>query len=109
MEGTSGPAPWTPGQRAGFAVAVGAMYVVAGAAFPRVVYWQTRLGPRGLLIRALCQTLYGFALRQFVMPHFRRMAEKTERGREELRRRLSREPTPDELIEHLGLRPAREP
>jgi hypothetical protein len=103
------PAKWTRAQWAGFVVAVWAVFAVAGAAFPRIVYWRRRLGPRGQIVFAVCEMLYGFALRQFLLPHFRRMAKQTERAQEQLRRRLGREPTPDELIEHLGLRPAREP
>jgi hypothetical protein len=83
-----------------------ALAFVARAAFPKLAYrlsWPTRLGPRGLVVYITFNTLFLFFLRQFVLPKLKQMAEKTERAREELRQRLGREPTEQELLEHLGV------
>lgn len=83
-----------------------AMAFVAMAAFPRLSYrlrWPTRLGPRGLVAYIAVNTLWQFLLRQFVLPHLKRMAEEHERDMEHLRGRLGREPTERELFEHRGI------
>jgi hypothetical protein len=69
-------------------------------AFPRLAYrlrWPTRLGPRGLVAYITFNTLVGFALRQWAVPYLKRGFEERDR----LRQRLGREPTHDELVEHL--------
>jgi hypothetical protein len=88
------PAQW------GIVIAYVAAAAVGGAVFPRLAYrlrWRTRLGPRGLLVYAACDTLYGFAVRQFLLPTLKRIFEEHEQARDELRERLGREPTDDEL------------
>jgi hypothetical protein len=84
----------------------GAIAVVLGAAFPRLmswVFWPARLGPRGLAAYIAFNTAMDFVVRTRVLPYLRRMAEERERARMELAQTLGREPTEDELVEHLGL------
>lgn len=83
-----------------------ALIFAARAVFPKLAHrlsWSTRLGPRGLVAYIAFNTLFQFCVRQFLMPRFRHMAEKHERARGELRQRLGREPTEQELLEHLGV------
>jgi hypothetical protein len=73
---------------------------VANAAFPRLAHrlrWPTRLGPRGLVGYVAFNTAVLFALRTWLLPFFKRMAE------DALRQQLGREPTEDELFAHLGV------
>ena len=79
---------------------------VGVAAFPRLAHrlrWPTRLGPRGLAAYVAAQTLFLFALRQFVVPYCKRAHDEVERAKAELRQRLGHEPTDREVFEHLGL------
>lgn len=79
---------------------------VGTAAFPRLAYWlrwPTRLGPRGFIAYVACNTLLLFAIRTWVIPFFKRMAEERERAEQELREQLGREPTDDEVLAHLGI------
>jgi len=90
--------------REGFAY--GAIVVVVGAAFPRLmswVCWPARLGPRGLAAYVAFNTVMDFAVRTRLLPYLRRVADARERARTELAQTLGREPTEDELLEHLGL------
>lgn len=48
-------------------------------------------------------TVVGFALRTWALPFFKRMAHEREQVETQLRRQLGRDPTDDELLEHLGL------
>jgi hypothetical protein len=82
-----------------------AMVFVGNAAFPRLAYWlrwPTRLGRRGLVAYIAFNTAALFALRIWVLPRLRRQAEAVERARTELTERLGREPTNDEIVEHLA-------
>lgn len=84
----------------------GAIAVVFGAAFPKLAYrlrWPTRLGPRGLVAYIAFNTVLDFALRTWVAPYFKRMAEQQERAKKELWQQLGRDPTEDELLAHLGI------
>jgi hypothetical protein len=79
---------------------------VGTAALPRLAYWlrwPTRLGPRGFIAYAAFNTLLLFAIRTWVAPYFKRMAEVRERGEQELREQLGREPTAEEVLAHLGI------
>jgi len=70
--------------------------VAAGAAFPRLTYlvrWTSRLGPRGLLAYTAGRTALNFWLLHYVGPWAKDRAVEVE----ELRARLGREPTHDEL------------
>jgi hypothetical protein len=81
-----------------------AMTFVGNAAFPRLAYrlrWPTRLGPRGLLAYTAFNTALGFGIRTWLVPILRAAAQ--EQARQELGRELSREPTDDEVAEHLRL------
>ena len=83
-----------------------ALAFVGTAAFPRLAHWlrwPTRLGPRGFLAYVAFNTFLLFALRTWVIPYLRRMAEEQERVKEELRAQLGREPTADELLAHLDI------
>ncbi len=83
----------------------GVLAFVVGAAFPRLAYrlrWPTRLGPRGLGAYIAFNTAVGFALRTWAAPYLRRMAAERERATAELRQALGREPTADEVMDHLG-------
>lgn len=74
-------------------------------AFPRLAYcarWPTRLGPRGVVAYIAFNTVVGFALRAWTLPFLKRMAHERKQAENELRRRLGRDPTEDELLEHLG-------
>ena len=78
-----------------------ALRFVGLAAFPKLAYrlrWPTRLGPRGLVAYIAFNTLLFFAVRTWLVPYFKRIAEEHER----LKERLGREPTNDELAEHFG-------
>lgn len=94
-----------------------AISFIGTAAFPRVAYrlrWPTRLGPRGFIAYATLNTLLLFAIRTWVIPYFKRIAEERERAEHELREQLGRDPTEDELLAHLGItcerwRPERAP
>jgi hypothetical protein len=84
----------------------GAVSFVYGAAFPRLAYrlrWPTRLGPRGVVAYIAFDTAMQFALRAWVLPYFRRMADKRAQAEEALRRQLGRQPTEEELFAHLGI------
>ena len=89
---------------------VSAVVFAGNAAFPglgRTLLWPTRLGPRGFAAYVVASTLLRFALLTWTLPHLRRMAEERERATRELRERLGREPTEDEVLAHLGFGPAR--
>jgi hypothetical protein len=76
------------------------------AAFPKLGYqlrWRTRLSPRGVVTYIAFNTAMGFAVQAWVLPYFRRMAQKRAQAEEELRQQLGRKPTEDELFEHLGI------
>jgi hypothetical protein len=69
-----------------------------GAAFPRLLYWSrfdTRLGPRGLLVYAVAGALLRFGLGEWV----HRLKAWDARIVAELRAELGREPTPAEIDE----------
>ncbi len=90
-------APLTLREQFAFAAA----YVLLATALPRLAYWSrwpTRLGPRGLLAYIAGLTLFHFALRHYVLPHVKRIADERDR----LKARLGREPTDDELAEQFG-------
>lgn len=75
------------------------------ATLPRLarrLRWRQRLGRRGLAFATVCHMLFLFALRHWVIPPLRRKAEEVERAKGELRARLGREPTYEELGERLG-------
>ena len=80
-----------------------AAYMLLATAFPRVghlLLWPTRLGPRGLLVYVAGDTLFCFALIHYLLPHAKRIAEESD----QLKNKLGREPTNDELAEHFGYR-----
>ena len=84
-----------------------ALRLVGVAALPRLAYrlrWPTRLGPRGLIGYIAFNTLFLFAIRQWLFPRLRRMAQERERSMDQLRRRLGCEPSRVELHEHLRSR-----
>jgi hypothetical protein len=77
------------------------------AAFPRLTHrlrWPARLGPRGLLLYIALNTALGLAVRTWAVPFFNRLGEHREQAKDELRRRLGREPTDEELGAHLFAR-----
>jgi hypothetical protein len=77
---------------------------LGGALFPRLAHrlrWPTRLGPRGLLLYIAFNTALGMAVRTWVIPFFRHHAEERERLRAELTRELHRDPTDEELSQHV--------
>ncbi len=87
------------------AIGLGAIAFVLIAAFPKLAYrlrWPTRLGPRVLGAYIAFNTAVGFALRTWAAPYLRRMAAERERATAELRQALGREPTADEVMDHLG-------
>ncbi len=63
--------------------------------------WQTRLGPRGTGVYIASNVAFAWALRLWALPWLERANEKHERIRRELAEQLGREPTDDELFEHL--------
>ncbi len=74
--------------------------------FPRATHlwrWPLRLGPRGLTAYVVVKTTVGMGVRGWLVHYLKRKGEERERGREQVRRRLGREPTHDQLMEHLGL------
>lgn len=74
------------------------------AAFPHLTHrlrWTTRLGARGLAIYVLARTVMVFSTLQWMAPWARRVTAE----RDALVARLGREPTPEEMAAHLGLRP----
>lgn len=88
------------------ALSYSAMAFAFLAAFPKLSHrlrWPTRLGPRGLVAYIAFNTAVGFAVRTWAVPFVKRTGERVERGKEELRRELGREPTDQELLAHLGL------
>ena len=90
-------------ERIWFAAALLA-FIAAGAAFPRAAYlarWPSRLGPRGLVVYVAWLTALNFWIRQFALPWMRARAEEAEAAKGDLRARLGREPTDDELVEAL--------
>lgn len=77
---------------------------VVGALFPRLLYranWVARLRPRGLMIYIALTTAFGFSMRQWVRPFFTEWAEETTKQRAELAQKLGREPTDEELQQHM--------
>jgi len=97
--------PMTP--RTEYVLHEAALRFVGVAAFPRLAYrlrWPTRLGPRGLIGYIAFNTLLHFAIRQWLLPRLRRMAQERERSMDQLRRRLGCEPSRVELHEHLRSR-----
>lgn len=71
------------------------------AAFPRLaarLRWPTRLGPRGVVLYIAMNTAIGFALRAWIVPYLKDKSVQVERAKIDLRGRLGREPTPDELV-----------
>ena len=83
-----------------------AIAFVGTAAFPRLGYWlrwPTRLGPRGFVAYAAFNTALLFAIRTWVIPYVKRIAEEREPAERELREQLGREPTEDEVLAHLGI------
>ncbi len=86
------------------AIGDGALRFAGIAAFPRLAYllrWQTRLGPRGTGVYIASNVAFAWALRLWALPWLERANEKHERIRRELAEQLGREPTDDELFEHL--------
>lgn len=78
-----------------------AAYMLLATAFPRVghlLLWPTRLGPRGLLAYVAGDTLFRFAVMHYLLPHAKRITEE----RDQLKNKLARGPTNDELAEHFG-------
>jgi hypothetical protein len=79
---------------------------IGAAAFPRLAHWlrwPTRLGPRGFIAYVAFNALLLFAIRTWLMPFFKRMAEERELAEQELREQLGREPTMEEVLVHLGI------
>ena len=79
---------------------------VGRVAFPRLAYWArwpTRVGPRGLAAYIAWNTAFQFAMRQWFLPGVRREVEAHERAAAELRERLGREPTYEEIAAHRGI------
>lgn len=77
---------------------------VGAAAFPRLAWrllWPTRLRGRALVLYILGTSVLSFALRAWLVPTLRGFVDRQEHARAELRGRLGREPTPDELQAHL--------
>ena len=80
---------------------------LAIAAFPKLAHrlrWPTRLGPRGLLLYIAFNTALGLAVRTWAVPFFKRLGEQREQIKDELRQQLGREPTDEQLGEHLVAR-----
>jgi hypothetical protein len=78
-----------------------ALSVCIGAAFPRLYRWldpAPRLGPRGLAAYIAMNTAIVFTMKTWVLPGLRRVAERQQQTRTELRRTLGREPTPEEIF-----------
>ena len=79
------------------------MVFAGNALFPRLGHrlrWPTRLGPRGFTAYVAVVTLVRFALLSYALPRLARMAEEREHAAQELRQRLGREPTEQELLAH---------
>jgi hypothetical protein len=75
-----------------------ALTFVSVAAVPRAVYWlhwPVRLGARGFVAYVALTTTLHFLMGQFVLPYLQRMAQ----AQEQLKQRLGREPTKQELRE----------
>jgi hypothetical protein len=73
-------------------------YFVTVAAFPRLARtaWARR-GPRAVVAWVAFNTALGFAVRTWLVPHFKRAID----VREELRRQLGREPADIEVMDRL--------
>lgn len=77
------------------------MAFVGTAAFPGLAHklrWRTRLRGRGLLLYIAANTLEQYAIRTYLLPRLKRLAEE----QQQLRDRLDREPTKEEIREHFG-------
>jgi hypothetical protein len=82
----------------------GAIAVIAGAVFPRLMSWScrpARRGLRGLATSIAINTMAGFVVRTWALPYLRRIAAEGEHARSGLAQTLGREPTDRELVEHL--------
>lgn len=91
-----------------YVLGAGAITFIWNAAFPRLAYrlrWRSRLGPRGVIAYIAVNTLVAFVIYARVVPYFKRVAAEHERVKAELRERLGREPTAEELLTHLGVAP----
>lgn len=78
------------------------LYVAAGAVWPRVVYFKTRLRGRGLAVHAGWVMFWWFAAFQWLRPYARRKQAEHAAAENELRTELGREPTQVEVMERLG-------
>ena len=84
----------------------GAIAFVGTVAFPRLAHWlrwPARLGPRGWFAYAAFNTILLFAIRTWLMPYFKRMAEERNHAERQLRERLGRDPTEEEVLAHFGI------
>ena len=51
----------------------------------------------------LTNTILLFAIRTWLMPYFKRMAEERNHAERQLRERLGRDPTEEEVLAHFGI------
>ncbi len=81
-----------------------ALWVIGGAAFPRVAYlllWPSRLGPRATLLYPAARFAEGMVVRAFLVPRLLRWGERMQAERAALTESLGREPTDDEWRDWL--------
>ena len=86
-------------------VASAATFVLT-AAFPGRAHPDRRrrlLRPRRFAALVAVNMAVTYVLHVWVRPRWERILEESERAAEELRPRLGREPTPDEVLAHLGV------
>ncbi len=76
--------------------------LLAGAAFPRVVYFKGWLRGRALLTSIVLDTAFRFAVLHWVRPWAARQTARMNTARAELTTELGREPTHEELAAKLG-------
>jgi hypothetical protein len=73
---------------------------VFSVAFPKLAHqlgWHTRNGLSGALLFIALRVAFNLAVQVWAVPFFRRVGEQGEREKDELRRRLGREPSAEEL------------
>ncbi len=82
---------------------------VLSAAFPRLWHPERRrrrLRPRRFVAYLAANVGSMYAVHVWLRPRLERVVQEQDRAREELRPRLGREPTMDEVLVHLGVRAA---
>ena len=79
---------------------------VVSAAFPRLWHPERRrrrLRPRRFVVFVGVNLGATYALETWLRPRLEQIVRETDRAKEELRARLGREPTGDEVLAHLGV------